>query len=166
MNLILILSGFIVLGVMLFIVATVISNQNASDTKEEKLPYKLKAKFFTRSEWEFFKILEEQIDHTRFTIFTKVRLGDFIEVDAPAGERVPHWNRIKSKHIDFLIYDIQKSSLITAIELDGKSHNSERMQKSDDFKDKLYPTIGLNLVRVKVGTNFAVEVQSILTRIM
>lgn len=34
--------------------------------------------------------------------------------------------------------------------------------KSDDFKNKLYPVIGLEMVRVKVETNFTDEVRTIL----
>lgn len=165
MNIFLIALGFLVLGVLLMVAAPYLKKLSQDGQSEEKLPFKLKNNFFTRSEWEFFRILEEQIDHSKFTIFPKVRLGDFVEVDAPKGERMSHWNKIKSKHVDYLIWDTQKNAFAVAIELDGKSHNSERMQKSDSFKDNLYPAIGLELVRVKVGTDFSQEVSQILQKL-
>jgi len=162
MNLFLLAGVFVALGILLAALAPFLKKVLQDGKKDMELPYKLKDNFFTRSEWEFFRILEEQIDHSRFTVFPKVRLGDFVEVDAPKGERMGHWNRIKSKHVDFLIWDTQKSSIAVAIELDGKSHNSERMQKSDSFKDELYPAVGLELIRVKVGNDFVGEIQRIL----
>ncbi len=162
MNLFLVLAGLVILSLILAFLINVIKKFEQGGKVEELLPFKLKNNFFTRSEWEFFRILEEQIDHTKYTVFPKVRLGDFVEVDAPKGERMSHWNRIKSKHVDFLIYDTQKSSIAIAVELDGNSHNSERMKKSDDFKDKLYPAVGLELIRVQVGSDFAGEIQRII----
>lgn len=133
--------------------------------EEQKLPFRLKSNFFTRSEWEFFRILKEQTDHTQFTVFPKVRLGDFIETTAQGDQWRGNWNKIRAKHVDFLIWNTQKNRIAIAIELDGNSHNSQKMQKSDDFKNKVYPSIGLELVRVRVGTDFAVEISSILSRL-
>lgn len=165
MSLTILAAGFVVLVLVLSVLALLLKKLSEGTDAEETLPFKLKNNFFTRSEWEFFRILEEQLDHSRFTVFPKVRLGDFIEVDAPKGERMSHWNKIKSKHIDFLIYDTQKSSIAVAIELDGSSHNSQRMQKSDDFKNKVYPAIGLELVRVRVGTDFTGVISDILSEL-
>jgi very-short-patch-repair endonuclease len=162
----LVLFGLVAAGVLLVFLAKIITQiKDGSQKEEEKLPFKLKDNFFTRSEWEFFRILEEKIDHSRFTIFPKVRLGDFIETTAQGDEWRGNWNKIRAKHVDFLIYDTQNSSIAIAIELDGNSHNSQRMQKSDDFKNKVYPAIGLELVRVRVGTDFATEIRDILSRL-
>jgi len=165
MNQLLIMAGFIVLVVLLVMMAPFIKNLLQGEQGDEKLPFRFKKYFFTKSEQEFFRILEQQIDHSRFTIFPKVRLGDFVETTAKGEKRQASWNRIKSRHVDFLIYDTQKSLIAVAIELDGNSHNSERAQKSDDFKNRLYSSIGLELVRVKVGTDFATEISQILEKL-
>ncbi len=158
----------VILGILLIIVAPYIKKleKGGSGVKVgELLPFQLKKYFFSRSEGEFMRILEEQLDHARFTIFPKVRLSDFVEITAKGNGKWGSWNKIKSKHIDFLIYDKQKNSIAVAIELDGNSHNGDRMKKSDDFKDRLYPAIGLELVRVKVGTDFSSEIAGILKKL-
>ncbi len=152
-----------VLLVGLALVVVILKNRDG--VVEEILPYKRKKYFFSRSEQQFLNILEQKLDHSKYSVFPKVRLGDFIEVDLPKGQRLPYWNKIKSKHVDFLIYNYQTATVALAIELDGNSHNHIATKKSDSFKDKLYPAVGLELVRVRVGTDFAAEVDGIVSRI-
>jgi len=150
----------VLLSIVLFAVALIVKNLQGNELKEV-LPYRLKKYFFNTSEQEFFRILAEQLDRDRYAVFPKVRLGDFVEVDKPKGERMKYWNYIRSKHIDFLIWDLQGSRVALAIELDGSSHNSDRAQERDAKKDRLYEAIELPLIRVRVGTDFATEVQNI-----
>lgn len=149
--------------IVIFVVAGIMMSRQTEEA--EVLPYKLKKYFFTKSEQEFLRILEQKIDHTKYTIFPKVRMGDFVEVDLPKTERMPYWNRIRSRHIDFLIWNIEKNSIAGAIELDGNSHNSERAQESDEFKNKVYETIGIPLYRVRVGSSFDNEINQILQKL-
>lgn len=146
----------IVLAVVLYVLKLLVER-----FRGEEMPYRLKKYFFNRSEQEFFRILSEQLDRERYAIFPKVRLGDFIEVDKPKGERLKYWNYIRSKHIDFLIWDIKRGKLSLAIELDGASHRSDRVRERDERKDRLYEAVGLPLVRVQVGSDFNTEVQNI-----
>jgi len=129
--------------------------------EEEYLPYHAKLYFFSRSEKEFFNILNSQVDAIRYTIFPKVRIGDFIEVDYNDRYNRTWRNKIQSKHIDFLVWDLVEGKIALAIELDGDSHNTTKMMDRDDFVNKLYKKIGLKLVRVRVGTNFTEEIEKI-----
>lgn len=143
---------FALFGIFIFI-------KSMSDKEaEEVLPYRLKKYFFSRSEKEFNRILVSKINHAKFSVFPKVRLADFIEVAEKGEEYQAAFNRIKSKHIDFLIYDIQQDQIVLAIELDGKSHLSEKAQERDVLVEKIYKTIGVRLARVKVGESFEEEV--------
>ena len=71
------------------------------------------------------------------------------------------WNKIKSKHVDYLVWDLVESRVVMAIELDGGSHNGSSAEKNDEFKNSLFEVVGLNLVRVKVGDSFEDEVKKI-----
>lgn len=165
------MSSFVILAMilsvsLLLIILAVVVYAIHGGQVEEKFPFKLKKYFFTRSEQMFLSMLEEKIDHSHLTIFPKVRLGDLIETTASGDEWQGSWNKIRSKHVDFLIYDTKNQIPVLAIELDGNSHNSERMQKSDDFKNKLYPALGLELVRVKVGSVFETEIATIVAKLV
>src|SRR5271167_2013812 len=63
------------------------------------------------------------------------------------GSRVHEWNnRINRMSYDFVICD-KASTVIAAIELDDKSHESERRRDSDAKKSKATTDAGLRLVR-------------------
>lgn len=144
-------------GIVLFKLAT------AQKLSDQPWPYAVKKYFFTRSEQEFLRLLNQAIDRQRYTIFPKVRLADFVDVTVGGKEYQGWWNRIRSKHIDFLVWDVQNSRIALAIELDGGSHQSEKAQERDEFKNKLYERIGVPLERVRVRTDFATEISRINT---
>lgn len=147
----------IIIGAILL--PLVISGQKLNKT--QTFPFKKKTYFFNTSEQKFFELLETGIDKNRYSVFPKVRLGDYIETTNGGNERWGSWNRIKSRHVDFLIWDKSISQIVLAIELDGGSHNRYAAKDGDSFKDKLFKTIGIELVRVRVGTNFEQEIATI-----
>jgi len=158
------MSGLIVFGAIVFVVYWSIKNFKAGGVvksvvleKKQYLPYHAKKYFFSQSEQQFFNILNSHIDAHRYTIFPKVRLGDFIDVDHQDRGNRTWWNKIRAKHIDYLIWDLVENKIVLAIELDGNSHNSEKMQQRDKFVNELYIKVGVKLERVNVGTSFEEE---------
>lgn len=149
---------FIIIGGL--IIFKLLANQG--ERTEKPLPYRAKQYFFSRSEQEFLRILNESIDRQKYIIFPKVRLADFIEVTIKGKEYQGWWNKIKSKHVDFLVWDLQLNKIIAAIELDGKTHELEQVKKRDEFIEKLYKYINLPLFRVKVGSSFTNEIQEMI----
>jgi len=152
---------FILLIIVVVIFFAILTNLKLQNVVKEPLPYQAKKFFFTRSEQQFFRILHETINHERFTVFTKVRLADLVEVHASKEQYQKWWNKIRSKHVDFLIWDTTNSKIVLAIEVDGKSHTSQKMIASDTFKDELYSTIGIPLHRIQVGSDFKTEVEKL-----
>lgn len=134
----------------------------SEDKGEVDLPYRQKQYFFSRSEQEFFNILNAHLDAYRYTVFPKVRMGDFIETTNNGTERYGSWNRIKSRHVDFLIWDLVERKVVFGIELDGNSHNGQKAQEVDHFKNDVYDVIGLQLHRIRVGSDFKTEIINLL----
>lgn len=163
-----IFSGLFILVFLLFILAIpfillakLFANKHEEQEEKQYLPYHAKRFFFTCSEQEFFNELHAQLDKSEYTVFPKVRLGDFIEVDHYDRRDRTWWNKIRAKHVDYLIWSLTENRIVLAIELDGSSHNSPITQKRDDFVNGLYEKVGIKLERVRVGTSFASEVQQI-----
>lgn len=148
-----------VLAIGLFILKTILERQQ----EDKPWPYRAKKYFFSRSEQEFLWALNESIDHQRYLIFPKVRLADFIEVTIRGKEYQGWWNKIRSKHIDFLIWDVQENKIALVVELDGHSHSSEKAQVRDEFKNRLYDRINIKLERVAVGSDFSQKSKEIVT---
>lgn len=156
MNLILLVAGiFILIG--LYSLANILVN----NIREKILPYKAKKYFFSKSEQEFFEILIEKIDPKKYQIFPKVRLADFMEVTVYGREYYKWFNKIKSKHVDFMIWDLEKKEIAFVIELDGSSHNKMKVIKRDDFINELYERVGIKIERIKVGDNFEEAINKI-----
>ena len=164
MQLIFVAIAFVVIGLILVKVAEFIKNNKTGSEGSEKqidMPYSVKVPFFSKSELEFFRILNSHLDAHRYTLFPKVRLADFVKVNGGNGVNYASWNRIKSKHVDYLVWDLAESKVVLAIELDGKSHDGHVMSKSDSFKNEMYKGVGLQLIRVRVGSSFAEESERI-----
>ncbi|MCK5490270.1 MAG: DUF2726 domain-containing protein [Candidatus Pacebacteria bacterium] len=77
------------------------------------------------SEQALYINLQKNLSDT-FIVLSKVRIEDFVKVKTgiAKNKRFGFRNKIKSRHIDFLICDLATTKPILAIELDGASHNN------------------------------------------
>ena len=88
----------------------------------------------TDREYGFYLKLRPVADEYDLQIFTKVRLADLIE---PKPKSVnPMWmecfNKIKSKHIDFVLADYH-TNIVALIELDDTTHSRRDRIERDEF---------------------------------
>jgi len=120
--------------------------------------------FVNRSELAFFHALRRALPPDYY-LHSKTRLEDIVRVK-PFIKGEGRWklrSRVKSRHIDFLITNSQGVPHI-AIELDGSSHNEET-QNADSLKDGIFEAIGLSLIRVRTGEDFARAAHSIINQL-
>ena len=122
-------------------------------------PYK-KKDLLTKTEKAFFLILVEKCKSKNLYTFPKVRMEDYIDV-TNKDEKARYRGYIKSRHIDFMVCD-EKLNILAGIELDDKSHQSEKAQKTDEFKNNVFKEIKIPLFRVKTGTNYTDEIDKLL----
>ncbi len=109
---------------------------NRGGTKD--YPYEKEQALFTPAERSFLGVLEQAVDG-KLRIMGKVRLADVVKVKR--GNNKSTWqkafNRIQSKHLDFVACDIASLGVKFVIELDDKSHNQLKRQDRDNFLDKV-----------------------------
>lgn len=124
-----------------------IENRNAEATEE--FPY-IKTYLLTTNEWAFYKAIKPIADKYKLHIIAKVRIADIVRVKKGLSnkERSSAFNRIKSKHFDFLLCNPQNLAVKAVIELDDSSHDEIDRQQRDFFVDKVCETIKLPLIRV------------------
>jgi hypothetical protein len=133
------------------------NKESSSEAPLDLTPYQARKEFFNSSEQMFYSLLQQQLGD-RYSILSKVRIEDIITVtDSAKGYR----NRIKSSHIDFVLLDKTNYNVKYVIELDGSSHNNEKSQQKDEFKNALFHHVGIPLYRIKVGTDFSEEIQKL-----
>lgn len=78
------------------------------------------------------------------------------EPPLPIRFRQAHFNKIRSKHIDFLLCDKESMAPLYAIELDDISHEKESRIERDLFVDSALEAAGLKFERFKVQKSYSV----------
>lgn len=159
-NLNILLLSIVFILILTFIIFTLISA-----AKEKKKEVYVHGKYqkhmiLTKTEQTFFDVLYSKCKEKEILIFPKVRLEDFIKVVATENYN-GYRNRIKSRHIDFLLCD-RNLNIIAAIELDDPSHNTEQAAMVDKFKNNLYNTVGIRLYRIKTDEYYPDRIDEIL----
>lgn len=114
---------------------------------EEKFAYKSRVYLMSKAELSFYKKLLVEYPKDQYFVFSKVRLADLIDPEGFGEKRLFAFNKIKAKHIDFVVTDHQ-SKILKAIELDDYTHNGEKRKERDSFVNEVLQGAGIEIVRV------------------
>lgn len=111
----------------------------------EKLPYVMNETILTERERAFYRILKPIADRLELQICPKVRVADIVSIKKGTRDWQKWFNKIRSKHVDFLLCDYDMN-IVLIIELDDRSHESERARKNDALKNAIF---GDHLLRIR-----------------
>ena len=111
----------------------------------EKLPYEMNETILTERERSFYRILRPIADKLELQICPKVRVADIVSIKKGTRDWQKWFNKIRSKHVDFLLCDYDMNTVLI-IELDDRSHETERAKKNDALKNAIF---GNKLVRIR-----------------
>ncbi len=126
----------------------------AADAPE--FPFLRKKYFFSAAERSFYEVLRRVVGE-QVHLFAKVRLADVVYVAKGTGSWQTHFNRIQSKHIDFLLCDRQQIAPLLAIELDDSSHDAEARQSRDQVVDAVCEAARLPIIRISAQRAYTPE---------
>lgn len=120
--------------------------------------YQKENKLFSPAERSFLGILQHACAND-YIILGKIRVADIIAVKPTKNRslRQKSFNRISSKHFDFVLCDKNDLSVQCVIELDDKSHQKNKRQQRDQFLDELCQAVKLTLVRFAVKRSYVVS---------
>lgn len=126
--------------------------------------YRMRGPLFTPAERSFLTVLDQAVSE-KYRVFGKVRVADILN---PAkGMNRKNWqiafNKISAKHFDYILCSKDNLSVIAAIELDDKSHQSARAKTRDALLEVACNTAGLPLVRFQAKSGY--QVQSVRSQI-
>jgi len=146
----------IIILVVLAIIGTVL--KNLIPKGKGLLPYERQPSLFTPAERSFLGVLEQAVGN-QFRIMGKVRLGDIVKVKAGLDNKARQsaFNRIQSKHVDFIACDPNDLSIQFAVELDDKSHEREDRQDRDAFVDKVMEAAGIPIIHFQAKRTYVVQ---------
>jgi hypothetical protein len=109
------------------------------------MPYRRAKRLLTRGERAFWFPLFKAVKG-RYRIFCKVRLADI--VDTPDGTDRHWFRRIRGYHVDFVLCDPQTTAPLLVVELDDRSHSTDRTRTRDAFKTAALAAARLPVYRV------------------
>ena len=128
------------------------------------LPYRRRTSLMTNAEARFYRSLAQAVDD-RLTIFAMVRIADLLIVDSTSATGGGWFNRISSKHVDFVLCDPDSLDAVMAIELDDASHKQSDRTERDAFVDAAFRSAGFPLLRVPAQAKYDVgELRTTLER--
>ena len=122
--------------------------------RADSCPYLKQKYLFSVAERSFYEILRRLAFD--YTVFAKVRLADVVHVSKESRAWQSHFNRISSKHLDFLLCD-RNLAPVVAIEFDDSSHDEKDRQSRDDFVDQVLASAALPIIHVRAKRGYALD---------
>lgn len=127
-------------------------------------PYDLKKQLFTPAERSFYGILNQAVKEDA-VVLGKVRVADVLSpsksLDRSSWQKA--FNRISSKHFDYIVCSRDSLSVLSVIELDDKSHTKESRAERDRLIEGACAAAGLTLHRFKARATYSIsEVREVL----
>ena len=145
------LFGLAMLLMIVVVIAKLLLNPKASIG----FPYTKQTALFTAAERSFLGVLEQAVGD-EYRVFGKVRLADVIKVSGVSGKaRQAAFNRIQSKHLDFVVCAADDLSIKYAIELDDRSHAKRKAR--DQFVDQAMAAARVPLYRFPAKVGYSIQ---------
>ena len=154
------MSPLILLAIMIFVVLAVLAALKNKQRGAGPIgfPYQPAKTLFTPAERSFLGVLDQALG-SEYRVFGKVRVADIASVKPGLGNsaRQAALNRIASKHFDFVVCRTSDLSVVCAVELNDRSHSSQRAQARDDLLFKVCQTIHLPLLIVPAKHAYSLQ---------
>ncbi len=149
---------FIALLFIFVILLVVLSKAKITSPKPIEASYEKIGALFTPAERSFLGILNLACDD-KAVVFGKVRIADILKPQK--GLNRSQWqiafNKISSKHFDFVICNLDDLSILSVIELDDSSHNKKSAIKRDELVELACKNASLKLHRFKASAAYNVN---------
>ena len=151
------MSWILLLGLVfvVFVVLAALKNkQGGSGTIG--FPYQPAKTLFSAAERSFLGVLDQAVG-SEHRVFGKVRVADVAMVKPGLGNsaRQGALNRIAAKHFDFIVCRASDLSVVCAVELNDKSHSSQRAQARDNLLAKVCQAINLPLLVIPAKQSYS-----------
>lgn len=154
------MSTMIVLVVVVLIAAAIFValTKKQSDAGPVGFPYQPLKVLFSPAERSFLGVLDQAVG-SEHRVFGKVRVADIASVKSGLSNsaRQGALNRIAAKHFDFVVCKASDLSVVCAVELNDKSHASQRAKARDELMANVCTAIGLPLLAVPAKQAYSLQ---------
>jgi len=121
-------------------------------------PYQRADALFSPAERSFYSVLQRAVEKN-ITIFGKVRVPDVVKPrkGLSRGDWQKAFNKISSKHFDFILCSTDRLSVICAIELNDRSHQSKKRKQRDDFLRGVCEVAEIPLIQIPSNSSYVID---------
>lgn len=112
--------------------------------------YKKRGRLLTPTEVKSYQVIEPVCRSMGLMLMAQVRIADVINVSAKNKRFWKAFTKISSKHVDFVVVK-PDFSIVSAIEIDDKSHEKKERRERDVFVNKVFESAGVPLLRCVPG---------------
>lgn len=121
------------------------------------LPYVPHDNLFSPAERSFLGALDLAVS-PEYRVFGKVRLADVARVKPGLGNsaRQGALNRIAFKHFDFVVCRASDLAIVCAVELNDKTHGSQKAKARDELLAGVCTTINLPLLQIAARKSYSI----------
>lgn len=127
-------------------------NQNKDDFEDYSKYYKPKRYITTLNELNFYNVLLEISKELDMILFSQVSLYNIISMkeNLDYSTKTKYFNKIASKSIDFVLVDKKNCRIRLCIELDDTTHYKQKRIERDNFINKLFKDLEIDLLRYPI----------------
>jgi len=147
----------IVILVLVVLVTLVVSGKSKIHATSPIIGYRLNGPLFSPAERSFLGVLMQAVSNDKI-VLGKVRVADVITPEK--GLPRPKWrsafNKISAKHFDYVVCDRATLRVLSAVELNDKSHNSKKRAERDAFLRTACSSAGLLLFEFDAKSSYSV----------
>ena len=122
----------------------------------ESSPYRRKEYLLSKAESSFYGVLTQAVEG-QFVIFAKVRVADILYLPRGTERWQAHFNRVQSKHVDFVLCHRNGIQPCMVIELNDSSHHREDRSERDSFLKAAFRGAGLPFLVVPARASYNVR---------
>lgn len=126
--------------------------------KQTLPPYKYVRKTYimTKTEASFYKRLQRAVNG-KYIVFPQIHLSSLASNVTPGKYHKAGFQRINRRSVDYILADINTLQAVYAIELDDKTHDTQKGRAVDALKEEILKQIQIPLVRFRNVQNMTDE---------
>lgn len=152
------MSWFVIAVIIIVVLAIVVLRLSPQQgARSTEYSYRKLDVLFSPAERSFLGVLNQAVGENA-QIFGKVRVADVIapEKGMPRSQWQKAFNKISSKHFDYLLCDKNDLSILCAIELNDSSHNSKKQKNRDAFLEGACLSAAVPLVQFTARATYKI----------
>jgi hypothetical protein len=148
----------LVVLIVVFVVIVALKSKQRGSGSIVGFPDQPAKALFSPAERSFLGVLDQAVG-PEHRVFGKVRVADVAAVKPglSASARQGALNRIASKHFDFVVCRASDLTVLCAVELNDKSHSTQRAQARDELVLNVCRAINLPLLQVPAKQAYSLQ---------